>query len=303
VSEPAHAPPGKTKGTISIPGVGKLPTWAVLGGVGIVLVLIIRSRSKASAAAAAGTATDPAGNVGVIDPATGYVQGSPQDQAALAASAAAGTADTSGTSGGSVGTQVTNGPPFTSNAAWSQYAISVLQGNGYDPGILSAELGAYLNGQAITPAQQSDINAAVAVAGYPPVAGPNGKPPAINVSGSSAGGAGPNPSTGSPGSGSSSGKAAAWQYPVPQNLSARSGGKGKISVSWAPVVGPQGQRPGSYTVAYGRTSGAQTWKDTAAGTSITLTTAAGMTEYIEVWANGGPVAPPHAGPLKATAGS
>jgi hypothetical protein len=273
----------------------------VLGGVGIVLVLIIRSRSASKAAAAAGTATDPAGNVGVIDPATGYVQNSPQDQAALAANAAAGTANTSGTTSGTVGGQVTNGPPFTSNAAWSQYAISVLQGDGYDPGTLSGELGAYLSGQPVTPAQQSDINAAVAVAGYPPVAGPNGKPPAINVSGSSAGGAGPNPSTGSPGPVPS--KPAAWQFPAPQNLAATPGGKGKIFVQWAPVVGPGGQRPSSYEVAYGRTSGAQTWKDTAAGTSITLTTAAGMTEYIEVWANGGPVAPPHAGPLKATAGS
>lgn len=301
MSEPSHAPAPHTKGTVNIPGVGKLPTWAVLGGVGIVIVLIIRNRSSSGAAAAAGTATDPAGNTGVIDPATGYVYGSTQDTAALQTSAAAGTADTSGTTAGTVGGQVANGPPFTSNAAWSQYAVSVLQGNGYDPGTLTAELGAYLDGQAVTAAQETDINAAVAVAGYPPVAGPNGMPPAINVSGSkSGGGTGSGSGSGSPGPAP---KPAPWQYPAPENLAARSGGKGKISVSWAPVVGPQGQRPASYTVAYGRTSGAQTWHDTATSTSITLTTQAGMTEYIEVWANGGPVAPPHAGPVKATAGS
>jgi hypothetical protein len=299
VSEPSHAPAPHVKGTLNIPGVGKLPTWAVLGGVGIVIVLIIRNRKSSGAAAAAGTATDPAGNTGVIDPATGYVYGSPQDTAALQTSAAAGTADTSGTTAGTVSGQVSNGPPFTTNAAWSQYAVSVLEGNGYDPGTLTAELGAYLDGQPVTAAQETDINAAVAVAGYPPVAGPNGMPPAINVSGSKSGG-GSGSSSGSPGPAP---KPAAWQYPAPENLTARSGGKGKISVSWAPVVGPQGQRPASYTVAYGRTSGAQTWKDTATGTSITLTTQAGMTEYIEVWANGGPVAPPHAGPVKATAGS
>lgn len=302
MSEPSHAPGPHIKGTVNIPGVGKLPSWFVLGGVGVVVVLIIRNRKSSSAAAAAGTATDPAGNTGVIDPATGYVYGSPQDTAGLQASAGAGTADTSGTVAGTVGGQVSNGPPFTSNAAWSQYAVSVLQGNGYDPGTLTAELGLYLAGQAVTAAQETDINAAVAVAGYPPVAGPNGMPPAINVSGSKSGGG-----SGSSGSGSGTPgpapKPAPWQFPEPQNLTARSGGKGKISVSWAPVVGPQGQRPASYTVAYGRTSGAQTWKDTATGTSITLTTQAGMTEYIEVWANGGPVAPPHAGPVKATAGS
>lgn len=203
MSEASHegpAPgPHKTKGQLSIPGVGKLPTWVVLAGVGVVLVLIIRHRSS-SAAAAAGTGTDPAGNVGVINPATGYVYGSPQDLAAAATSAAVSTPDTGGAGVGSVGDQVTNGPPFTSNAAWSQYAVSILQNNGYDPGTLTNELGAYINGQAVTASQQSDINAAIAVAGYPPVAGAGGKPPAINVSGSVAGGG-----TGSTGGGSSSG--------------------------------------------------------------------------------------------------
>ncbi|HEV2256834.1 MAG TPA: hypothetical protein VGS06_27180, partial [Streptosporangiaceae bacterium] len=127
MSEPPHAPPPHTKGTVSIPGVGRLPTWVVLAGVGIVIVLIIRNRSSSGTPAAAGTATDPAGNTGTIDPATGYVYGSPQDTAALQTSAAAGTADTSGTTAATVAGQVASGPPFTSNAAWSQYAVSVLQ--------------------------------------------------------------------------------------------------------------------------------------------------------------------------------
>ena len=122
---PPAGPAGRRR--LNIPGIGKLPTWSVLGGVGLVLVLIIRNRSSSSTAAAAGTSTDPAGNVGVIDPATGYVYGSPEDTAGLATSAGSSTADTSGTVGGSVGDQVTNGPPFTSNAAWSQYAVSVLE--------------------------------------------------------------------------------------------------------------------------------------------------------------------------------
>lgn len=201
MSEPTHAPPPghAGKGHLNIPGIGKLPTWAVLGGVAAVLVLILRHRSSSSSAAA-GTSTDPAGNVGVIDPATGYVYGSPEDTAGLATSAAVSTPSGSGGSGGSVGDQVSNGPPFTSNAAWSQYAVSVLEGNGYDAGTVTAALGLYLNGQPVTTAQQGDINAAIAVANYPPVAGPNGQPPGINVAGSVAGGG-----TGSTGGGSSSG--------------------------------------------------------------------------------------------------
>ena len=295
-SSPSSAPSSPSspgQGTVSIPGVGKLPTWAVLGGVGLVLVLIIRNRSGSSSAAAS---TDPAGNTGVIDPATGFVAGSPEDLAALQTSAAASTPGTGGAVDTSTAGQVASGPPFTSTAAWSQYAISVLEGNGYDPGALSSELGAYINGQPVTAAQESDINAAIAVAGYPPVAGANGYPPAINVSGSKSGGSGPS-------SGSRSRPPAAWQYPAPENLTARPDGRGKILVQWAPVVGPDGHRPSSYTVAYGRKSGEQTWRDTAAGTSYTITASAGRTLYIEVWANGGPVAPPHAGPIKATAGS
>jgi hypothetical protein len=201
MSEPTHHAPGPGphggKG-LNIPGIGKLPTWFVLGGVGLVLVMILRNRK--GSAAAAGTSTDPAGNTGVIDPATGYVYGSPEDTAGLAASAGSSTPDTSGTVAGSVGDQVTNGPPFTSNAAWAQYAVSVLGQSGYDPGTLTAELGFYIAGQPVTPSQQADINAAIAVAGLPPVAGTGGKPPAINVVGSTAGGG-----TGSTGGGSSSG--------------------------------------------------------------------------------------------------
>lgn len=316
--EPRPGGGGGMSGKINIPLIGKVPKVAAFGGVAVVIVLIVlkvRSNSAASTAAAAaapaasGVQTDPAGNVGVIDPATGYVYGSTQDVAALQTSAASQATDTSGGSGGTVSSQVSNGPPFTSNAAWSQYAISIL-GAGYGSGgDLAGELGLYLAGASVTAAQEDDINAAIGVAGPVPVAGPNGYPPAINVSGSKAGGAGPSPTTTStsPSSATAStpatpGSPASWQYPAPGNLTARSGGTGKIAVTWAPVVGPQGQRPANYTVAYGRTAGAQTWKDTVSGTSTTLTTQAGMTEYIEVWANGGPVAPPHAGPVEATAG-
>jgi hypothetical protein len=307
MSEPAHAPPGPHggKGTVSIPGVGKLPVWAVLAGVGVVVVLIIRNKS-ASSSTAAGTATDPAGNVGIIDPATGYVVGSPQDQAGLAANAAASTASTGGTAGTSTTDQITNGPPFTSNAAWSQYAISVLSGNGYDAGTLSAELGAYLSGQPVTTSQQSDINAAIAVAGWPPVAGSNGQPPGIHVSGSTT-------STGGTGTGAASagaGTPAPTGTPAPPSVirTAPTGFRvvnvtngDNVALAWNPVKGATG-----YVVAYGPVSGSQAFKQTVGGgtTSSTIVPGVGAgsagKHYFELWATPAATGGPHAGPIEAT---
>ena len=83
------------------------------------------------------------------------------------------------------------GPPFLSNAAWSQYAEQYLTATvGEDAGTVSAALGPYIAGGKVTTAQQSIIEQAIAYAGNPPVAGTNGMPPGINVSGSSGGGTG-----------------------------------------------------------------------------------------------------------------
>lgn len=94
----------------------------------------------------------------------------------------------SGGSGGSGGTS--GGPPFSTNAQWSQYAITTLTTD--DPGVnvgqLTTALGAYIAGGKVTTAQESLIQQAIAVAGTPPVAGAGGNPPGINVGGSKAGG-------------------------------------------------------------------------------------------------------------------
>ena len=72
---------------------------------------------------------------------------------------------------------------FTTNGQWSQQAIVDMQalGTSVDVGTLSAALGAYITGRVVTAAQQSLIDQAIAIEGYPPVAGPNGYPPAMNV--------------------------------------------------------------------------------------------------------------------------
>jgi LysM repeat protein len=99
-----------------------------------------------------------------MDPSTGQTYG---DEGYTAAGAAAGQA----------------GPPFTNNAAWSQYAENYLITTlGMDAATVSSALGAYIAGQPVTTAQQDVINQATAIAGTPPVAGPGGYPPSIRLS-------------------------------------------------------------------------------------------------------------------------
>lgn len=236
-----------TEGTISLPGIGKTKKIYVYAGAGVVLVLAVmwyRNRNAATAAPAVADQTDPAGNTGTIDPATGYVYGSPQDEAALSASAGTGTSDLGGSGGGSTSDQVSNGPPFTSNAAWSQYSIATLEASGYDAATVTADLGAYLAGGQVTTTEQDTINAAIAVAGYPPVSGPNGYPPSINLAGTTAGGG---PSGASSGSGSSSGTPAggstggtAGRLSQPQGVRLVLQNTTSVRLQWSEVPGATG---------------------------------------------------------------
>jgi hypothetical protein len=258
-----------------------------IGGAGVVF-LVYRHYSAASAAAAASnTAASTADDTGDIDPETGYPYGSAQDTAALAALNESGTGalDDTGAATDSepyYSTAPTTQSP-TTNAAWSQYVQQQLATIGYDPETVAGAIGAYLAQIPLTATQAAIVQVALAECGPPPQGEysiiPQGSPtPSPTPSGTS------------------------YVFPAPTALTATGSGKGKINVTWNPVTGPNSQRPTGYTVAYGRTSGAQTWKNTTSGAAITLTTTPGETEYIEVWANGGPVSPPHAGPVKATAG-
>ena len=94
--------------------------------------------------------------------------------------------------------------------------------------------------------------------------------------------------TGNPNSGN-------WSFPAP---SVKVTGAGKnstqIKVSWTAVKGPGGQVPGSYEVRIFR-GGQQIRENSVPGTSYTES---GLTKgttglTVNVWANGGPLAPPH----------
>lgn len=91
-------------------------------------------------------------------------------------------ADTSGDTGmagggGSLtgGADQPVGPP-ASNPLWTQAVLAQYTG---DTQAMTAALGVYLTGGVPTADQDSLIEQAIAIEGYPPVAGPNGYPPAI----------------------------------------------------------------------------------------------------------------------------
>ena len=157
----ADAPEAAAKGGLGFlkTKVGPLPLgiWLV-AGVGIYLYFQRQQKSGA------GQQTDPAGNVGTIDPATGYVAGSPQDQAAMAANGAS-----SDIGGGSAGQSGTPGKPtYTDNEAWGRAAINYLVGLGIDATTANQAIEQYLSSQPLTTAQQGDVNLAIQALGPPP---------------------------------------------------------------------------------------------------------------------------------------
>src|SRR5258707_5408190 len=99
-----------------------------------------------------------------MDPSTGATYG---DEYGAGGGSGSGGA---GTSGG--------GPPFTSNAAWSQYAQQFLaQTVGLDGGTVSAAVGGDIAGAAGTTAPKGLIDPAGGVAGPPPGPRPRRVPP------------------------------------------------------------------------------------------------------------------------------
>ena len=140
---------------------GPLPVWAwVLIAVGIYLVLKNQGLTGKSTTAT-GAQTDPAGNVGTINPATGYVAGSPENTSAMAAQGG-GSTDT-------VSSQATTGAQtYADNNAWGIAAINYLVGRGIDAVTANQAVQNYLNSENLTTAQQGDVNLAIQALGAPP---------------------------------------------------------------------------------------------------------------------------------------
>lgn len=121
-----------------------------------------------------------------------------------------------------------------------------------------------------------------------------------NPSGTATGtpGAPPGPTVPTPGGAPASNKD--WHYPAPSGLAASSVSDSGFSLSWSPVQGPSGQKPPNYTVATYQGSGSKVDQFISGSTSTKEYGSGGKglkpsTQYrVNVWANGGPVAPPHA---------
>lgn len=227
-----------------------------------------------SAGSGSGSQTDPAGNTGVINPQTGYVYGSPEDKAALAANDAT-TTDTTTTNNGTVAGS------YTDNAAWSRAAVNYLVGLGLDPAQANEAVQQYLSSQQLTTAQQADVNLAIQGIGPPPdLPGPVGTAPKPVVN--------PPPSNPPP-------KKTVYASNPPKGFHIGKRTKNSVGLGWSKAANAT-----SYTVAYGTKRGSQQYKHSVPGnqTSITIHNLKPNTAYYwEVWANPTKKGGPHAGPL------
>lgn len=180
---------------VKLPLVGDVSKKTLMiGGVASVAVvgfIWLRKRKTPAPAPAAATDTTGTTDPNAIDPNTGL----PYSQETSGAYTSPGYQDTGygptyGSSGyydpntgqwiyGNTGTILGQA---TTNPGWAQQVEQYLiQNNGTDPVALSAALGAYLTGQAVTSTQESLIEQAIAIGGYPPQGGLNGYPPGIRT--------------------------------------------------------------------------------------------------------------------------
>jgi len=152
--------------------IGPLPlaAWLVIA-VGIFYFVY----KKNNTGTGSGQETDSAGNVGTIDPKTGYVAGSAEDAAALGqASSGLGTSADTGTGGSTVSGQ------YADNNAWAVAAINYLVSIGVDATSANAAVTQFLSSQTLTTTQQGEINLVIQRLGAPPSPPePGGSPPPV----------------------------------------------------------------------------------------------------------------------------
>jgi hypothetical protein len=176
----ADAPaPSASKGFDLTRKIGPLPLWAWLGAAAAIWWYL--QRQQAAKAAAPNQQTDPAGNIGAIDQATGYVYGTPEDTAALAANNAG-----TSSSGTSAGTNATTGAQkYADNNTWGIAAVNYLVGLGIDGTTANQAVQNYLSSQPLTTSEQGDVNLAIQALGAPPsLPGPvSPSPPPVTTPG------------------------------------------------------------------------------------------------------------------------
>lgn len=142
--------------------VGPIP---LVAWIAIAAVIVWYTRKKTSTGSG-GEQTDPAGNVGTINPATGYVTGSAEDIAAGGGSGSLSGSLGSSTDSGTGGSTV--GGTYADNNAWAVAAINYLVSIGVDATAANTAITQFLGSQQLTTAQQADVNLAIQRLGAPP---------------------------------------------------------------------------------------------------------------------------------------
>jgi hypothetical protein len=198
----------------------------------------LQKRQKPTGTGPAGQ-TDPAGNTGSIDPATGYVYGTPQDTSGLAAAGAVG-GTTSGSGGSTVGGQ------YPDNDTWARAAINYLVGLGVDPTAANSAIEAFITSQQLTPQQQADVNQAIQRIGAPP------SPPQPGTT--------PTPIVNPPSPGT------VYASNPPGGITVSDKSSTSLTVKWNNAVNAQG-----YTVTWGTTQDAADGTWTLPGTTPIMT--------------------------------
>lgn len=297
---------------VKLPLVGGVSKKALLIGgsaaAALVAFLYLRKRKSGPAADTGTGAADqypPDGTVGdpsdpnSTDPATGMTYGDEGggsgDYSGLADQLAASGYTDPNTGQFVFGNTGTGQAAATTNAAWAQNAIAYLGSNvSVDTALLAAALGLYLAGSPLTADQASLVDQAIAVEGYPPTAGTGGYPPGIREAGTPGQGG-----TGGSGGGVTGGGGSSWAFPAPAGLQAYDKSATGYRIKWKAVKGPQGQVPKGYTIATYDSGGHLVDQFNVSGTATAEYGKGGKglpkgTYHSNVWADGGPKAPPHA---------
>lgn len=213
-------------------------------------------KKNGSSSSTSGQQTDPAGNVGTINPATGYVAGSAEDQAALSSgSSGLGTGTDTGSTGGS-----TVAGQYADNNAWAVAAINYLVSIGVDAVSANTAITQFLSSQTLTTAQQADVNLVIQRLGAPPSPPEPGGSTTPIVTPPSSSTYATNPPTG---------------------FTTTSVGSTSIATKWNAAV-----NAASYTLSWGTTSAATGGKTTVSTTAATATgLKANTLYYLRVQAN------------------
>jgi hypothetical protein len=173
----------KAAGSFLHPSKGQLVIGVITAGV-VAAYVYIKHKNQENAAAAAPSAS--AAGYGYGASAAGYGYGGLDS--ALAAQ--------EGLYGNEYGYGIgvgTGTPPvaiISTNAEWAQAAEGSLSNDGYSAVSVAAALGYYLTGQSVNSSQESIVNAAIGMQGYPPTPGPNNYPPNIKSTGTGGQGGG-----------------------------------------------------------------------------------------------------------------